>query len=62
MQGFAQRLKRLKWQARVTLKRTYRNVDYRRLSVKGLPIVFGNSMAKILTILETYGLPIRMDR
>lgn len=46
MQGFVQRLKRLKWQARVTLKRTYRNVDYRRLSVKGLPIVFGNSMAK----------------
>lgn len=46
MQGIVHRLKRLKWRARVTLKRIYRSLSYRRLSVKGLPIVFGNSMAK----------------
>lgn len=46
MQGIIQRLKRLKWQARVTRKRVYRNLYYRRQSAKGLPIIFGNAMAK----------------
>jgi hypothetical protein len=46
MPGIVITLKRLKWQARVMLKRGYRCVRYQRLSTKGLPIIFGNAMAK----------------